>query len=418
MNRNQSYISDSFAQKLIDSADYKPIVGTYSYQEKDFGGHEHSTDKRAYGVVVPKSSTWEDHLDADGVSRTYATFEVIVWTEYWDEAKEIFTKAQSMELDKNSIKGSWKDVIYNDFEDQAFVYTDGFIKGLCVLGEGHPPCFEGASFFDLNADTDYQKFNYAMQKYFNGGKDAMEEVKNTSVEATEETEVVTEHTAAEPEAEASVPAENEVAAEPEVAEPEAISEPEAETSEPEASEPEAEPVAAEPKIESEPAAVKTEEPAEAGPSLEDQLEELRHACEALQQNLESLTQDLQTLRHENSELQGEKDTLNSCYEALKKDVVEKDELIASYVARIENYEKKEKEELMSKFSKCLPAATLQQIEEEKDNLSLDALNSRLALEYTSFSMAKEQNEDIRIPQVHTADEPMSAFAQLLSRYKK
>lgn len=415
MNRNQSYISDSFAQKLIDSADYKPIVGTYNYQEKDFGGHEHSTDKRAYGVVVPKSATWEDHLDADGVSRSYATFDVIVWTEYWDEAKEIFQKAQSMELDKNSIKGSWKDVIYNDFEDQAFVYTDGFIKGLCVLGSAKEPCFQGASFFDLNADADYQKFNYAMQKYFNGGKDAMEEVKNTSVEATEETEVVTEHTAAEPEAEASVPAENEVAAEAE-----AISEPETasdlETSEPEqvVSEPEAEPeVAAEP--EAEPV---TEEPAESAPSLEDQLKELRGACEALQQNLEALTQDLQTLRHENSELQGEKATLNSCYEALKKDVKEKDELISSYVARIENYEKKEKEELMSKFSKCLPAATLQQIEEEKDNLTLDALNSRLALEYTSFSMAKEQNEDIRIPQVHTADEPMSAFAQLLSRYKK
>lgn len=141
MNRNQSYISDSFAQKLIDSADYKPIVGTYNYQEKDFGGHEHSTDKRAYGVVVPKSATWEDHLDADGVSRSYATFDVIVWTEYWDEAKEIFQKAQSMELDKNSIKGSWKDVIYNDFEDQAFVYTDGFIKGLCVLGSAKEPCF-------------------------------------------------------------------------------------------------------------------------------------------------------------------------------------------------------------------------------------------------------------------------------------
>lgn len=162
LNRNYSYITDSFAQKLINSADYKPIVGTYLYSQKDFGGHEESTDKRAYGVVMPQTCSWEENLDSDGVKRSYATFDVVVWSEYWDEAKDIFTKSQSMELDKDSIKGEWKDIIYNDIETQAFVYSDGVIKGLCVLGGDREPCFQGASFFDLDNNSDYQKFTYAM----------------------------------------------------------------------------------------------------------------------------------------------------------------------------------------------------------------------------------------------------------------
>lgn len=243
----------------------------------------------------------------------------------------------------------------------------------------------------------------------------MEEVMNTSVEATEEPEVVTEHTAEEPEAEASVPTENEVAAEQEAETTEVPVENEVS----EESETEVEEVA-EPAAENEVAEEATEETEEptSTEDFETQLNKLMEAYNTLQEQFNTLQNDFNTLKSNYEQVAGEKETLNACYETLKSDTAAvKDELQACST-RLENYEKKEKEELLNKFAKCLPAATLQTITEEADGLSLEALNSRLALEYTSFSMAKEQNEDVRIPQVHVSDEPQSAFALLLSRYKK
>lgn len=401
MNRNYSYITDSFAQHLIETADFKPIVGTYLYSSKDFGGHEESTDKRAYGVIVPGSASWEDHMDSDGVTRTYATFDVIVWTEYWEEAKTIFTKAQSMELDKNTIKGSWKEVIYNDFEDQAFVYTDGVIKGLCVLGDEKEPCFQGAAFFDL-ADDSYKQFTLAMQKYFNGGKDAMEEVKQeTSVEVTEEVFTETEPTAetqveAPAEAEASAPTESE-----EVKEEEA---PAAEDTVEEASE--------EPAVEN---AVVEEPAAEETPNFEDKYNELLETYNALQTQYDALVEQHKTLQEDYNKTSEEKEVADQLYEAVKQDLASKEETISDYSKRIQKYEQEEKEELLKKFSKCLPAPVMQEINESMANMTLDELNTRLAMEYTSFSMAKEQDEEIRVPQV---PKESNAFAQLLSKYKK
>lgn len=402
MNRNYSYITDSFAQHLIETADFKPIVGTYLYSSKDFGGHEESTDKRAYGVIVPGSASWEDHMDSDGVTRTYATFDVIVWTEYWEEAKTIFTKAQSMELDKNTIKGSWKEVIYNDFEDQAFVYTDGVIKGLCVLGDEKEPCFQGAAFFDL-ADDSYKQFTLAMQKYFNGGKDAMEEVKQeTSVEVTEEVFTETEPTAetqveAPAEAEASAPTESEEVKEEEEA-------PAAEDTVEEASE--------EPAVEN---AVVEEPAAEETPNFEDKYNELLETYNALQTQYDALVEQHKTLQEDYNKTSEEKEVADQLYEAVKQDLASKEETISDYSKRIQKYEQEEKEELLKKFSKCLPAPVMQEINESMANMTLDELNTRLAMEYTSFSMAKEQDEEIRVPQV---PKESNAFAQLLSKYKK
>lgn len=403
LNRNFSYITPEFAQHLIDTADLKPIVGTYLYQEKDFGGHEQSTDKRAYGTIVPHSATWEDHVDCDGVRRTYATFEVVIWTEYWDEAKTIFEKGQSMELDKNTIKGEWKSIIYNDMETSAYVYTDGAIKGLCVLGKNHEACFEGAAFFNVE-NEDYLKFTRAMEKYFNGGKDAMDENK---VEAPVENEVQEEEQVEETvqpetpaEAEVSVPAESE-----EVKEEDA---PAAEEAEPE--------------VEHEAAAEETEPAAEEEPSaetsedFEGKYNELLEQYNALMEQYNALVGTNNALQTDYEQMENDKATLNELFEAVKADNVAKEETIASYTARIQKYEQKEKDALVEKFSKCLPESIIQQIEEEKDKMSYDDLNTRMAMEYTSFSLAKEHNENIRVPQV--PDEDKNSFAALLSKYKK
>lgn len=54
--------------------------------------------------------------------------------------------------------------------------------------------------------------------------------------------------------------------------------------------------------------------------------------------------------------------------------------------------------------------------EHKDELSVDALNTKLALEYTQFSMAKNQGEEIRIPQPQQEEE--SALVKYLKKYIK
>ena len=105
LNRNGSFITDKFATKLALSAYGKPLVGTYDRDACDFKGHETPEEAKAYGFVLPGSLSWEDHEDSDGVTRNYATYDVVVWSEYWDEAKTIFTKTQSMELDRNTIQG-------------------------------------------------------------------------------------------------------------------------------------------------------------------------------------------------------------------------------------------------------------------------------------------------------------------------
>ena len=63
----------------------------------------------------------------------------------------------------------------------------------------------------------------------------------------------------------------------------------------------------------------------------------------------------------------------------------------------------------------MPTDVLQPIVEKKDSLTIKELNTELALEYTKFSMAKEQKEEFHIPQ-QPAEE--SALVKILKNYKK
>lgn len=84
---------------------------------------------------------WEKNTDPDGIVRNYATYDVIIWAKYWKEAESIFNKKQSMEIDPDTIKGEWMNVCFEGEEEYAYVYSDGVMAGLCILGEKHPPCF-------------------------------------------------------------------------------------------------------------------------------------------------------------------------------------------------------------------------------------------------------------------------------------
>jgi hypothetical protein len=106
-NRNGSFITDDFAEKLMSTVAYAPIKGIYDKEEKDFSDHGEQRDfGRIYGVVPEQHNfAWEKHLDEDGVEREYACVDVLLYTALYEEASDIVNKAQSMELYAPSIKG-------------------------------------------------------------------------------------------------------------------------------------------------------------------------------------------------------------------------------------------------------------------------------------------------------------------------
>lgn len=150
LNRNGSYITDEFAEKLVQTLPYAPVKGIYDGETADYGGHRYDSPRgQVYGVVPGEDKinfAWEKHLDNDGVEREYATCNILLYTAIFDEAKKIPEKSQSMELYPPSIKGDWS----TDFSGQeAFVFEEGSFLGLQVLGDDVEPCFEGAGFYAL-----------------------------------------------------------------------------------------------------------------------------------------------------------------------------------------------------------------------------------------------------------------------------
>lgn len=159
MNRNGSYITDAFADKLLSTIAYTPVKGIY--EDDDYTDHGEERDLgRIYGIV-PKdyNLAWEEHLDSDGVKRTYACVDVLLYTGLYKEASEIINKSLSMELYKPSIKGEFKQIEGR----KAFVFEDACFVGLQVLGDEVEPCFEGAAFYNLYKD--FKKIVETLEQY-------------------------------------------------------------------------------------------------------------------------------------------------------------------------------------------------------------------------------------------------------------
>ena len=152
-NRNGTYITDEFANKLLSSVAYAPIKGIYSAEEQDYTDHgEKRDDGRIYGIVPENPNlAWEDHLDEDGITRTYACVDVLIFTALYEEASLILSKGQSMELYGPSLK--YHEAIIK--QHRYIVFDDGCFLGLQVLGDKAEPCFEGASFYTLQSTIQY-----------------------------------------------------------------------------------------------------------------------------------------------------------------------------------------------------------------------------------------------------------------------
>lgn len=185
-NRNQGYITDEFAKKLLSSLPYTPVVGIFNDLVKDFGGHDQDRNvAKIYGVVPQEPNlAWEERFDPDGVTRTYACTDVYLYTGRYDAAKLIPGKQQSMELDIDTIRGDWQTIN----GQEAYVYTDARFIGLSVLGNDKTSCFEGSAFFEL-----VNKFNNFMAaNTLNGGTDMVLEDTKIVASATEQPETEVE----------------------------------------------------------------------------------------------------------------------------------------------------------------------------------------------------------------------------------
>ena len=169
-NRNGTYITDEFAEKLLESVPYAPVKGIYSEDDEDYTDHgKKRSEGRIYGIVpADPHVTWEKHLDEDGIEREYVCVDVLIYTGLYKEANDIIGKGQSMELYSPSIKGDWKIINGRKY----YVFSEGSFLGLQALGDSVEPCFEGAAFFSLYEDL--KKMVAQIEKYnlnlHNGGK--------------------------------------------------------------------------------------------------------------------------------------------------------------------------------------------------------------------------------------------------------
>lgn len=187
LNRNLTYITEEFAEKLLKTLPYSPVGGLWQQEEEDFSDHggpgEVNRERfQAFGVVPENPNVaWEDHLDDDGVLRRYACCDVYLWTARYKAAREIPKKAQSMELYLQSIDGVWK----RDGAVEYFEFTDGAFFGLLALGDDVDPCFEGAAFYGLD---------HSAKEFFEELKNYTLSAQNELIGGTEMEEVVIEET--------------------------------------------------------------------------------------------------------------------------------------------------------------------------------------------------------------------------------
>lgn len=219
LNRNGSYISEDFAKILINSASGCPVVGLWDNEQQDFTDHSASDRKRAYGFIPEEPNfAWESHQDYDGLERQYASFDIVLWTKAFKEANEIISHPLSMELNPDTVNGTFS-VINGEY---CFYFTSAEMLGVCVLGYSVEPCFEGAKFIDIEEVNEFKRLfqvdkQQALLTYNNKGETSMEkdekekdvapieeftQIRDDDLEVVEESEVEVEvNEQAEPEPE-------------------------------------------------------------------------------------------------------------------------------------------------------------------------------------------------------------------------
>ena len=144
------YFSDEFADQLIRSLPYTPVVSRYDDESEDFEGH--ASRQEIFGIVDPCGKITFEEDEEDG--KTWCVTDVVLYTERPDQlgelAKKIPGHPHSLELDPKSTKYK---INYDDKKHfKNIEFTAGDFVGVSVLGMNQKPAFTGSSFFNENSE--------------------------------------------------------------------------------------------------------------------------------------------------------------------------------------------------------------------------------------------------------------------------
>ena len=393
-NRNGSYIKDSVAEMLIDSATRgdTPVVGFFDPESKSWAGHTGPTLANAYGYVEGFEG-WQLFTDSDGVQREYAVFSVVLFVRYFEEANFVVGQNQSMELDVNSIEGDWADI--NGIE--YFVYTKAAIMGLCIIGS-HEPCFSASAFFekaDENYKSQYEKFSSLLfdlktqveeaEKNQEGGEQPMNDFENQELE-TQVVDPQTEETAAPETFEETTVVEETVETVEETTVEETFEVTETVEEEEQVEETSAEPSEFE--------------------TLQTQFNELQESYNQLQENFNNAQARIEELEAFQTSANTELETLRSTNQELQASV-------DSYQAIAATAEANRKNELVEKYEKILTEEEINPIKTMVNDFSYDELESKLAIVFANKQMTGGEVKKVPLP-----DPEQTQFALFMEKYRK
>ena len=377
VNHNRSIIDGEVANQVASTIAGTPVIGCYNYETQDFEGHE--DNQSAFGFIpLDPHATWVKLNDESG-EHEYLEVDVVIWDGRFEEAQDILKKEKhlSMELNPKTIKGTFERIGSTTY----YRITFAEFAGITVLGEDYAPCFEGAQFFTAYSKmvSAYALYIEEAQRNIEGGKDTMED--NTEIV---EPEVTTDAVVEEP-VEAVVETEYTEVVDT-VVESEAVAD-DNETEEAEIVETVETPEATEFACNEDKTECEAEEvcekcgknPCVCECSLDEEDKEDEADDEEDNEDKEEIPEggkDYQALETELAELQAKYESLENKYnEALNS---------------LNSYSKKEKLEIISKFSTKLESDELiEKLTNEVDNYSLEEIKGELGQALVEQMSAEE-----------------------------
>lgn len=175
-NRNHSIITKEVAKEIAPSLRGCPIVGFYNEIEGDFEEHNQQitisngqwkiTDSTVpYGFIDLNAKIWfATYIDDENKEREYLCTEGYIWDDAYPEAKRILEQGNnhSLEFDEKTLNASWTRDING--KPEFFIINEAFFSKLCILGENMEPCFEGSQItkFSLVIDDSFKQKMYSM----------------------------------------------------------------------------------------------------------------------------------------------------------------------------------------------------------------------------------------------------------------
>lgn len=401
-NRNLTYISEEFANKLLETLPYTPVGGVWVEEKSDFSGHlpeEDGTGFSALGVVPQNCNLqWETVLDSDGIERIYASCDVYLWTAKFETARKVSKKCQSMELYIDSVSGDW---IVDEDGVERYHYSNGSLLALVALGEDVEPCFQGAAFYNKieNFTEQLSKIIYESKILLNELRGDEQNKMSEKVDEIQETEEMDNEQSTGENEEITIEFSAKVVVEN--SSEESSEEPVEEINE-EISEGNNE----------EQTSVNVPFNAADGENSNEFSEnaEVIEGDDVSEENddgepqvsFESLTQEIATLKNTISAQSAQIETFN--------------QKINEYLAIINSYQVAEKQEMINKYSAKLGAVKTQEFLEKLDKFSLAELKQNIALQLIDLISEKE-NISLESYSVSDENAPVSGAEKLVLKHR-